>query len=92
MSVERNLFFSGLTDGLRMEMLLWLDQMSLECILDLSSEVCNAGKLVIGTYNGTLPTVEACKQMSEYHQSPGYEKDSACFQDLLLSLVEVYKK
>lgn len=52
--------------------------------------VCNcfkAKELVLDTLAGTLETEKVSLQLTEHHRSVGCEKESACFQDELHSLV-----
>lgn len=44
------------------------------------------------TCAGALSTTKACLKLFENHPVIRCEKDSACFQDALLSLMEVYAK
>lgn len=55
-------------------------------------QVLKAGELVLNTRAGTLETAKADLQLGEQPRFVTREKNFACFQDELLSLVELYAK
>lgn len=82
----------ALTDSPQKKMMLKSEQKSVEWTMDLACKLWNTVDLVLDTCTATLATARACSQLSEHRHFVGCEKDFAFFQDLFLSLVEVYAK
>lgn len=59
-------------------------------MLDLVSNVCKAKELVLDTCADTLGTAKICLRLLDHQRFVVHGKDSACFHDSLLSVVEVY--
>lgn len=64
----------------------------LEFMRDLACKICWAGDLVLDTLAGTSQTAKAFWLLPEHSRFVGCKTDSACLQDALLGLVEVYAK
>lgn len=73
-------------------MLLRLEQKSVKWLMDPVFNLYKVGELVLNTFHGTLATVNAGLQLPEHHRFAEFEKDFACFQDTLPSLVESYER
>lgn len=87
-SPEEVLFNRSL-DGSGMTMPLSTKYRCVKWMVDLSFKFYKAERWVIVTCADTLVTANASLQFSEHSPFFGYEKNSVCFQDALLSLVTV---
>lgn len=64
----------------------------MEWIRDLAVNFRKTGDLVQNDCAGTLATAKECLLLREHHLFVVYEKNAACFQNVLPSLVQVYAK
>lgn len=70
-------------------MMLSLERKSQECRIDQVIKFCRAGDLVLDTDTAILTTTNACLQLPELRRFVGPEKNSTCFQDAPVPLLEV---
>lgn len=73
-------------------MVLRIVQKSMEWVVDLVFKFCKAKALVPDTCADTLVTGKTCLMLPEYCRFVGSEKSSTCFQNAMLSLVEINTK
>lgn len=60
--------------------------------MNILHKFCKARQLVLYTCAGSLATAEACFQLPVYFRFAGGGKESACYQYVLLSLLQVRAK
>lgn len=84
--------FSSSSESLRKRMMLRAEQKSVELMMGQVSKICKAEDLVLDTFASSLAISKASLHLTYHRRFVSCEKDSACFQNTLPSLVEVYAK